>query len=125
VHMKLHDASPGGTAGHCCGLDDALDARRVADTLGIPFYVMNLREAFEKAVMNDFADDYLAGRTPNPCVQCNGVLKFRILLGRAGARRQPPRHRPLLPGWLRVRCAWRSTRTRTSPTSCSRSPPRP
>jgi tRNA-specific 2-thiouridylase len=84
VHMKLHDAAPGG-AGHCCGLDDALDARKVADQLGIPFYVSNLREAFEQAVKQQFADDYLAGRTPNPCVQCNGVLKFRILLGRAMA----------------------------------------
>lgn len=83
VHMKLHDANPGGGAGTCCGLDDALDARRVADALNIPFYVMNLREAFQKAVMDDLADEYLAGRTPNPCVQCNGVLKFRVLLQRA------------------------------------------
>lgn len=81
VHMKLHDAAPG--AATCCGLDDALDARRVADELGIPFYVMNLREAFQKAVLDDFADEYLAGRTPNPCVHCNGVLKFRVLLARS------------------------------------------
>jgi tRNA-specific 2-thiouridylase len=84
VHMKLHDAV-GGQAGHCCGLDDVMDARDVADTLGIPFYVMDLREAFRKAVMDDFADNYLAGRTPNPCVRCNGVLKFRVLLQRAKA----------------------------------------
>ena len=83
VHMKLHDAAPGATPGHCCGLDDALDARRVADRLGIPFYVMNLQEAFRKAVMDDLADTYLAGFTPNPCIQCNGVLKFRVLLARA------------------------------------------
>jgi tRNA-specific 2-thiouridylase len=83
VHMKLHDASPNASAGHCCGLDDALDARQVADQLGIPFYVSNLRQAFEAAVMSQFAGDYVSGRTPNPCVQCNGVLKFRILLGRA------------------------------------------
>jgi tRNA-specific 2-thiouridylase len=81
VHMKLHDAEPG--ASTCCGLDDAMDARRVADRLGIPFYVMNLREAFKKAVLDDFAEEYRAGRTPNPCVHCNGVLKFRVLLARA------------------------------------------
>ncbi len=85
VHMKLHDAAPGAVAGHCCGLDDALDARRVADTLGIPFYVMNLRDAFQKAVMDDLADTYLLGATPNPCIRCNGVLKFQVLLARARA----------------------------------------
>ena len=85
VHMKLHDASPGTVAGHCCGLDDALDARRVADSLGIPFYVMNLRKAFQRSVMDDLADTYLRGATPNPCIQCNGVLKFKVLLARAKA----------------------------------------
>lgn len=84
VHMKLHDA-PGGQAGHCCGLDDALDARRVADVLGIPFYVLDLREAFRKAVMDDLAEAYARGRTPNPCVRCNAVLKFDVLLRRAAA----------------------------------------
>lgn len=83
VHMRLHDAGPG--AATCCGLDDAADARRVADALGIPFYVMDLREAFDKAVMTPFADAYAAGRTPNPCTLCNGVLKFRVLLARAMA----------------------------------------
>ncbi|MFZ5480322.1 MAG: tRNA 2-thiouridine(34) synthase MnmA [Myxococcota bacterium] len=81
VHMKLHDA-PEGSA-HCCGLDDALDARRVAGALGIPFYVMDLREAFRRAVMDDLAAAYARGLTPNPCVQCNGVLKFDVLLKRA------------------------------------------
>ena len=85
VHMKLHDAAPGSEPGTCCGLDDAIDARRVADRLGIPFYVMNLREAFQKAVIDDLTDTYLAGRTPNPCIQCNGVLKFKVLLARAMA----------------------------------------
>lgn len=82
VHMKLHDVQEG-AAGHCCGLDDALDARRVADALGIPFYVLNLRDAFRKAVMDDLADAYARGLTPNPCVRCNGVLKFDVLLKRA------------------------------------------
>ena len=84
VHMKLHDAT-GASPGHCCGLDDSLDARKVAADRGFPFYVMDLREAFQKAVMDDFANEYRAGRTPNPCVRCNGVLKFRILLQRAKA----------------------------------------
>ena len=82
VHMRLHDRH-GESEGQCCGFDDALDARKVADHLGIPFYVSNLREAFQSAVMDDFADRYLAGETPNPCVHCNGVLKFRVLLSRA------------------------------------------
>ncbi len=89
VHMKLHDApshpsslEPGK---RCCGLDDSLDARQVADRMGIPFYVMDLREAFKRAVMDDFADTYVRGATPNPCIQCNGVLKFRVLLQRARA----------------------------------------
>ena len=90
VHMKLHDApalAPGASSDgkHCCGLDDALDARRVCDRLGIPFYVMDLRREFEKAVMDYFAETYAQGATPNPCIQCNGVLKFRVLLQRANA----------------------------------------
>jgi tRNA-specific 2-thiouridylase len=89
LHMKLHSSSAlraGGGAsqiGRCCGDDDALDARAVAAALGVPFYVVDLQEAFASAVMDDFADTFAAGRTPNPCVQCNGVLKFRVLLSRA------------------------------------------
>ena len=88
VHMKLHDtpAHPSSSDGkHCCGLDDALDARRVADRLGIPFFVMDLQAAFRAAVMDEFAAAYRAGATPNPCITCNGVLKFRILLQRVRA----------------------------------------
>jgi tRNA-specific 2-thiouridylase len=84
VHMKLHDAESG-QPGRCCGYDDALDARKVALALDIPFYVFNLREAFQKAVVDDLVGTYLAGATPNPCVMCNGVLKFRVLLARARA----------------------------------------
>ena len=89
VHMKLHDqpAHPSSAASdkHCCGLDDALDARRVADRLGIPFFVMDLQQAFRAAVMDDFVRTYRSGATPNPCIRCNGVLKFQVLLQRARA----------------------------------------
>jgi len=87
VHMKLHDAPahPSVGAKRCCGVNDVLDCQLVADRLEIPFYVMDLREAFRKAVMDNFADTYLRGGTPNPCIQCNGVLKFRVLLQRAKA----------------------------------------
>lgn len=85
VHMKLHDAPGSAGSNRCCGYDDALDARTVASHLGIPFYVLNLREAFQKAVIDDFVGAYKEGRTPNPCVQCNGVLKFQVLLARARA----------------------------------------
>ncbi len=95
VHMKLHDApaptvGPGesaalGNSQACCGLDDAWDARRVADTLKIPFYVLNLEAEFKQLVMDRFAAAYAAGRTPNPCVACNGELKFDVLLRRAVA----------------------------------------
>jgi tRNA-specific 2-thiouridylase len=83
VHMKLHDRSPTAVPGNCCGLDDAIDARRVAAKLDVPFYVFDLRDAFRAAVMDDFAQTWLGGATPNPCVKCNGILKFRVLLGRA------------------------------------------
>jgi tRNA-specific 2-thiouridylase len=59
----------------CCSADDAADARRVADELGIPFHSLNFHDAFRR-IKDYFADEYLAGRTPNPCVQCNNWLKF-------------------------------------------------
>jgi len=71
------------TAGSCCSLDDLQDARRVCDTLGIPFYVANLEEVFEREVVDYFIDSYLSGETPNPCVKCNDVMKFQLLLKRA------------------------------------------
>ena len=83
VHMKLHDVEGEAGGRHCCGLDEALTARRAAEHLGIPFYVMDLRAPFKTAVMDYFAESYRAGRTPNPCVACNGVLKFQVLLARA------------------------------------------
>ena len=59
----------------CCSAEDAADARRVADELGIPFHSLNFHDAFTR-IKDYFADEYLAGRTPNPCVQCNNWLKF-------------------------------------------------
>ena len=56
-----------GAAGRCCSLDDVYDARRVAEQLGIPYYVVNFEERFEREVVRPFIDEYLAGRTPIPC----------------------------------------------------------
>jgi tRNA-uridine 2-sulfurtransferase len=67
-------------AGRCCSLDDVYDARRVAETLGIPYYVVNQEERFEKDVVRPFVSEYLAGRTPIPCSLCNNHLKFDQLL---------------------------------------------
>jgi tRNA-specific 2-thiouridylase len=82
VGVTLHLA---GSASRCCSLDDADDARRVAEALGIRFYVANETEHFREEVMLPFADAYLAGRTPIPCVACNRRFKFERLLGRARA----------------------------------------
>jgi tRNA-specific 2-thiouridylase len=70
-------------AGACCAGADIYDARRVAETLGIPHYVLDYEARFKASVMADFADSYLAGRTPIPCVQCNDKVKFRDLLDTA------------------------------------------
>jgi tRNA-specific 2-thiouridylase len=76
-------APDGQRFGSCCSLDDVHDARRVAEQLGIPFYVVNFEAEFAKQVIDAFCDDYFAGRTPNPCVLCNQKLKFELLLRRA------------------------------------------
>jgi tRNA-specific 2-thiouridylase len=64
----------------CCSLGAVEDARRVARKLGIAHYVMNFKEEFREAVIQNFVDEYAAGRTPNPCVQCNRHVKFEVLL---------------------------------------------
>jgi tRNA-specific 2-thiouridylase len=67
-------------AGRCCSLDDVYDARRVAEHLGIPYYVVNQQERFERDVVRPFVEEYMAGRTPVPCSLCNNHLKFDALL---------------------------------------------
>ena len=69
--------------GRCCSIDDVYDARRVAETLGIPYYVVNEQDRFERDVVRPFVNEYLAGRTPIPCSLCNNHLKFDQLLVRA------------------------------------------
>jgi tRNA-specific 2-thiouridylase len=85
VHMAL-SRTPGtlrtGSRG-CCTVEDAFDARRVGDLLGIPYYVWDLSEDFLRDVVSDFLAEYSAGRTPNPCLRCNEKIKFAALLDRA------------------------------------------
>jgi tRNA-specific 2-thiouridylase len=69
----------------CCTIEDAGDARRVADRLGIPFYVWDLADRFRRDVVDDFVAEYAAGRTPNPCLRCNEKIKFAALLDKAVA----------------------------------------
>jgi len=66
----------GQASGRCCSLDDVYDARRVADFLGIPYYVVNFQERFEQTVVKPFVEQYLAGETPIPCAHCNTEIKF-------------------------------------------------
>jgi tRNA-specific 2-thiouridylase len=67
---------PGGASGRCCSLDDVYDARHVADHLGIPYYVLNFEERFEKEVVEPFVNGYVSGKTPIPCTLCNNLIKF-------------------------------------------------
>jgi tRNA-specific 2-thiouridylase len=69
----------------CCTLEDARDARRAADVIGIPFYVWDMAERFHEDVVQDFVDEYARGNTPNPCLRCNEKIKFAAVLDRAVA----------------------------------------
>lgn len=87
VHMAL-SAQPQSCrvgARGCCSLEDSEDAARAAEIIGIPYYVWDLSEQFEKTVIADFLDQYRAGHTPNPCVRCNEFVKFRELAARGKA----------------------------------------
>jgi tRNA-specific 2-thiouridylase len=85
VHLALstNPATMRHGARGCCTVEDANDARRAADVLGIPFYVWDLAERFREEVIDDFVAEYAAGRTPNPCLRCNEKIKFAAVLDRA------------------------------------------
>ena len=85
VHLKMADTPSGLPGKGCCTLDDARDARRVADRLGIAYYVWDFSEAFAERVVDDFVEEYASGRTPNPCIRCNERVKYAALLSRARA----------------------------------------
>jgi tRNA-uridine 2-sulfurtransferase len=85
VHLALSQsaATLRESARGCCTIEDAGDARRVADVLGIPFYVWDMAARFKRDVVDDFRAEYAAGRTPNPCLRCNEKIKFAALLDKA------------------------------------------
>lgn len=87
IMMKLAPDNPeyAENEGGCCSLSAVNDARRVADVLDIPFYVMNFKEPFKKHVVDVFVDEYFKGRTPNPCIECNRKIKFEEFLRKARA----------------------------------------
>jgi tRNA-specific 2-thiouridylase len=84
LSMQLYDHSGDTRFGTCCTIDDLHDARRVAARIGIPHYIVNFERQFADTVISNFVSEYAAGRTPIPCVHCNGDLKFATLVERAG-----------------------------------------
>jgi tRNA-specific 2-thiouridylase len=82
---RLPEISNEGATGRCCSLDDVYDARRVAEQIGIPYYVVNFEREFEDRVVQPFVEEYLAGRTPVPCTLCNNFIKFDRFLEMADA----------------------------------------
>ncbi len=107
VTLQLYDHGEAvGRRGTCCAGQDIHDARRVADKLGIPHYVLDYEQRFKATVMQAFADSYVAGETPIPCVTCNQQIKFHELLATAqGAGRRGARHRALYRAAVRRRRA--------------------
>jgi len=87
IMMKLSPDNPDyeENEGGCCSISAANDARRVADVLDIPFYVMNFKDVFKANVIDNFVDEYMEGRTPNPCIVCNKKIKFEEFLRKARA----------------------------------------
>ena len=87
AHMKLWDyVEVGGDIyrdGRCCSLDSIDDCRFVCDAIGAPFYVLNLSDDFKSKVIDNFVEEYKAGRTPNPCVRCNAEVKWDVFLRKA------------------------------------------
>jgi tRNA-specific 2-thiouridylase len=83
LSMQLYDQRGEQAFGSCCTLDDLHDARRVADAIGIPHYILNFERQFQDTVISNFVREYAAGRTPLPCAHCNSDLKFSTLLDRA------------------------------------------
>ena len=85
IHLALsrNPASYRSGARGCCTIEDSNDARRAADVIGIPFYVWDMSERFHEDVVEDFMDEYAAGRTPNPCLRCNEKIKFAAVLDKA------------------------------------------
>jgi tRNA-specific 2-thiouridylase len=82
---RLPELAVEGATGRCCSLDDVYDARRVAEQIGIPYYVVNFERQFEEQVVKPFVEEYLAGRTPIPCTLCNNYIKFDRFLEMADA----------------------------------------
>ncbi len=97
LSMQLYDQSGGESGyGSCCSLDDLHDAGRVARRLNIPHYIVNFEREFQRTVVSNFVDEYIAGRTPIPCAHCNSDLKFATLAGPLdGLRRRSGGDRPL------------------------------
>src|SRR6185437_8677336 len=135
VHLALsrHPSSYRTGARGCCTLEDARDARRAADVIGIPFYVWDMAERFHRDVVEDFVAEYAAGRTPNPCLRCNEKIKFAAVLDKgwpsASTRYAPATTResgtesctgPRIPARTSPTC-WPCLPPSRSATPCSRS----
>jgi hypothetical protein len=98
VTLQLYDHGAAlAKKGACCAGRDIHDARRVAEEMGFPHYVLDYENTFREAVIDEFADSYLAGATPVPCIRCNERVKFRDLLETARPRRRLHGHGPLHP----------------------------